>query len=85
MGDFNARIGQEQDFILAESDDKHILTLYDYLADNCISPRHSKDKKHNGFGKKLLRLCRTHNLRTSNGRCSGDQFGRYTCFLTQWD
>ena len=38
------------------------------------------DDKINSYGRILLKLCNSHNLKIANGPTHGDRVGNYTCF-----
>ena len=76
MGDFNARLGNLQDYILGDSD-KYLNLPSDYQSDTQIA-RHNVDTKINAHGKNLSSLCITTQLRILNGRAVGDTLGNYT-------
>ena len=78
-GDFNARIGTRQDFILHDS------TYCTHLPPNYISDypltRISEDNTVNEYGRELLQLCKGSQLRIVNGRVGNDKGkGKYMCF-----
>ncbi len=78
MGDFNARTGQDADYIVSDSPD--FLDLGDYTSDIPI-PRYSLDTHCiDSYGKNLLDLCKSSGLRILNGRKLGDLQGNFTCF-----
>lgn len=77
-GDFNARCGNENDFVSDDLDD-FVPTDTCYVADYSKS-RHSKDSKVDSRGKDLLDFCIGNNLRILNGRLLGDSLGSFTCF-----
>ena len=77
MGDLNARIGNEQDFIL--DDDVAFVKCMDwYVVDHFKEKRRSKDLTVNTFGKSLLDMCCELNVHVLNGRCNGDKQGEMT-------
>ena len=77
-GDFNARTGQLQDFIINDSDD-HLPLPPDYVTDYC-DLRTSKDKTCNPYGQELLHICKNAQLRILNGRIGNDRDkGDFTC------
>lgn len=76
-GDFNARVGIENDFILGD-ENHHNPASSSYEIDNCSS-RENFDRHVDSRGKNLLELCVSHNLRILNGRLNGDTFGKFTC------
>ena len=79
MGDFNARTGTEDDFIM--NDDDNYLPLHeDYIIDSNIVHRNSKDTKVCSRGRELLEICISSRLRILNGRTFGDLHGKYTSY-----
>ena len=64
MGDWNSRVGLNLDFI--ENDDinnevRNILNgIFDYDNDSIMHARNSEDTCTNSFGRKLIRLCKSH-------------------------
>jgi exonuclease III len=74
-GDFNSRIGTEQDFI--KDDDTNYLDV-DYVSDGFSVTRNSKDQVVNKFGKSLLSLCRSLGVHVLNGRAGDDKEGNFT-------
>ena len=81
MGDLNARTGTELDYI-EHDNDKNIPIPEDiYETDSLLNiPRGSMDKSTNGYGQRLLELCKTIPLRILNGRKLGDILGSFTCY-----
>ena len=83
-GDFNARTGRLPDFTLFIDPDNHnILTsfqqynIYNFSQHN----RHSDDIKFNRYGKDLLELCKSSNMRIMNGYYNNDATtGTFTCY-----
>ena len=76
MGDFNARTGTENDFIVEEHNNF-------VLDDNFPLPRQVPNRKSfdshiNEHGKYLIELCKSLDLRILNGRCKGDSLGKIT-------
>lgn len=78
-GDFNARVGKLQDYIVDDSFDGGIDTSV-YIPDHEIIDRMTYDSTVNNFGRKLINLCRETQLRLVNGRALGDLSGKYTCY-----
>lgn len=76
MGDFNARLGNMQDFIIDDSN-KYIDLPVDYQTDH-QNIRNNLDTKKNTHGKCLIDMCIATQLRIINGRTVGDTFGNYT-------
>ena len=48
-----------------------------------IDSRLSCDSIINNYGKKLVTICREHNLVIANGRIPGDRIGNYTCYANR--
>ena len=79
MGDLNARIGCNQDFVNILND----LSGFplDSTDNNPFGTRTSQDTaKANKRGKELLSLCKDLDMSILNGRTVGDIFGNFTCF-----
>ena len=74
-GDFNARIGSDK------SNDP-IPCLNNLMPDqpSSNSQRSSCDHTVNNYGKKIIRVCNSFNLKVVNGQAAGDLLGNYTCF-----
>lgn len=77
MGDLNARTGRLDDYILDDSVD-HIPHPDYYEVDN-FRKRLNKDENINSYGKKLIDLCLSTDLKIANGRTIGDLYGNFTC------
>ena len=71
----------KKDFI---SDDGtgHLPLYQNYNADHPPLPRQNNDATTDSMGRSLIELCIGNQLRILNGRCFGDSFGRYTCYIT---
>ena len=81
-GDFNARTGRLPDFTLFIDPDNHnILTSFQHNMYNFSQHnRHSDDIKFNRYGKELLELCKSSNMRIMNGYYNNDATtGTFTC------
>ena len=82
IGDTNSRIGTFNDFILND-DDKHSPVPDAYVSDeneNLLN-RHNEDiSSVNTYGRRLLDLCKDHEMRILNGRTIGDLSGKLTCY-----
>lgn len=77
-GDFNARVGDNNDF-LAKEDEPHLPMPHDGLYE-FILPRVSHDRKNvNQYGKWLVDLCIDNQMYILNGRTLGDLSGKFTC------
>ena len=74
-GDFNARIGSQNDTI---SPNKFDIELGIEIDGNGPK-RNSQDKITNKRGEELLDMCKSLDLFIVNGRKTGDPFGNYTC------
>jgi hypothetical protein len=76
-GDYNARVGNKQDFIVDDSN--MFLPIADiYECDSFSIPRQSKDGTENAFGFTLRDLCCKYSMHMLNGRCGHDTSGEYT-------
>ena len=82
MGDLNARMGSEQEYINNENNSNIPIPDSDIYQSDTIAtfPRQNTDTVSNDYGKKLLDLCRSVPLRICNGRKLGDLMGNPTCF-----
>ena len=79
--DFDSRIGNFPDFIPPDQFNSHSNEFFVCNADRLVPPvRNTKDKIVNSYGRKLIDTCISHNLKTVNGRASGDLLGKYTCY-----
>ena len=78
-GDFNARLGQINDFILND-DDQHVDLPHTYLPDYEVMCRKSQDDTINQYSRHLISLCTSNQLRILNGRLPGDEEGACTYF-----
>lgn len=76
MGDFNARLGTLQDYVIDDSD-KHLALPPDYCPDS-QKHRRNVDTKVNSHGKNLISMCMATQLRILNGRTPGDTLGNFT-------
>ena len=81
IGDFNARPGAHKQDIINDGNDG-IQVPDTYIPDNTLN-RTSCDDKVNKYGRKLLNICSSNQMRFLNGRCLGDFTGNYTCW--QWN
>lgn len=80
LGDFNARTGQEPDYIVNDADGiEHIPLPSDYIPDRPLCNRLNQDKTANNYGKSLLNVCQSSGMRILNGRYIGDSLGQLTC------
>jgi len=77
-GDFNARVGNNNDFI--SNDDNQFNPSYLNYTGDSANTRTTQDKVIDHRGTELLDLCIGHSLRILNGQLAGDSMGRYTCF-----
>ena len=79
LGDFNSRTGVLDDHIAYDdfcNTSSNMQSKYTKLYTN----RSNCDLKANKFGKNLLNLCETPQLRKLNGRTHGDSLGNLTSF-----
>ncbi|VDI70471.1 Hypothetical predicted protein [Mytilus galloprovincialis] len=80
LGDFNGRTADDDDFVIIHND-KHIDNLTDFIENkvymleelNIPKKRKSLDRVKNGYGKRLLDLCKGNNLFIVNGRIGDDR------------
>ena len=77
VGDLNSRTSESPDY---EEGDKIDETYIIPSRGTIPIKRKNCDRKENKMGKKLLHLCKSHNLQLLNGRASGDQHGAFTFF-----
>ena len=89
VGDFNSRIGKENDFYEFSEFDEHVfddfvdvnefndLKVLDNL--NIPRKRNSQDLIVNSYGRKLLDFCKNNNMYVLNGRVDKDRIGKVTC------
>ena len=84
MGDTNARIAEENDFL--ENNDENVVDDFlpipdDLELDNNITKRKTLDDREvSGHGKELINSCRMTGLRIINGRLFDDgKIGNFTC------
>ena len=79
-GDFNARISNEPDYIVNDSDDTDTFIPLpdDYIPDNLLK-RNSQDLKTNCYKRLFLDLLINNKIHILNGRTLGDFKGEYTC------
>ena len=76
MGDFNARTGTENDFIVEEHN--NFVPDDNFPLPRQVSNRKSFDSHINEHGKYLIEMCKSLDLRILNGRCKGDSLGKLT-------
>lgn len=77
-GDFNSRIGNENDYVIFDNDANIDILPIDYVPDD-ITPRFSQDNITNANGRKLLDFCKLNGLRVGNGRLGSDKgVGKHT-------
>ena len=76
-GDFNSRVGTQNDFIVENEKDFNYLPQ-DYELDIVTSVRNNQDVSINDYGLQLLDLCIAAKLRILNGRTRGDLQGHVT-------
>ena len=76
-GDFNSRIGTQNDLILESEKDISYLTP-DYEIDTTLPIRNNQDISVNEYGLQLIDLCISSKMRILNGRTRGDLQGHVT-------
>ena len=79
MGDLNSRIGELQDF--EDTVEKHMT----YTTGRKTFPklRKNQDKTLNNMGRKLVDLCKAHDLQILNGRSIRDSSGSFSFYDTK--
>ncbi|KAG1932341.1 kinesin-like protein KIF13A [Pimephales promelas] len=77
MGDLNARMGKEADYITSDGD-KYINNSHIYQRKHFTKARQNYDNTINRHGKQVLQLCKSLGLYIVNGRTKGDSLGRFT-------
>ena len=78
-GDFNASVGNMQDFIEENDDDVELLNLpQNYQIDRYKKLRSNQDEHKNTYGDKLIELAVTSKMKILNGRILGNLLGKYT-------
>jgi exonuclease III len=84
-GDFNARVSNKADYILAETGIERVVRQAENLVTNTNLPvRVSCDVHSNAFGSKLLDLCKSTGLCIVNGRTGKDgSKGEFTCYASR--
>lgn len=75
LGDFNARTGTKDDFIIHDTN-KYIQS--DFNSFSNVTKRNNMDIEINTNGNRLIDLCKQMNLLILNGRVFGDSLGRPT-------
>jgi hypothetical protein len=78
-GDFNARTGNELDYINGDGTSHIPLNKDLYSIDANVGKRYSRDNVIDSRGKDLLEICIANKLRIVNGRVFGDSHGKFTC------
>ena len=76
-GDFNSRIGQKSDLVENINLDRYIDMPINDLPLDKIPKRLSMDSQSNGFGNKLLNICKENSIFIANGRLES---GKFTCY-----
>ena len=83
-GDFNARTGTLTDFVTTCGSDEHgVFVPHSNKVEYTFSvgSRHSDDKKSNQYGKELIELCKSSDMRIMNGYFNNDHStGSFTCY-----
>ena len=78
-GDFNARVGNMQDYIDENDEDVELLNLpQNYQIDRYKRPRSNQYQHKNTYGEKLIELAISSGMKILNGRTLGDFMGKYT-------
>ena len=80
QGDLNARTSTDPDFVqVGKHPDSYEEEMDEHEIDDDPNLRNSEDRILNVRGKELLDLCKLNKLIITNGRKSGDPFGKFTC------
>ena len=84
MGDTNARIGEENDFVennYLNAPDDYLPTPYNFEVDINVKKRKTLDNKElSGHHKQLLDFCKATGFKILNGRIGDDgKIGNFTC------
>ena len=82
-GDYNARTGELDDFIMTDSTEfvPELCKLCDnpsYHTDDFNMPRENVDKEINNYGRDLISFCQYYDMHIVNGRVTGDERGNST-------
>ena len=80
-GDFNARTGELDDFIMTDSTE-FVPELCDnpsYDTNDFNMPRENVDKEINNYGRDLISFGQSYDIHIVNGRVTGDERGNITC------
>ncbi|CAG2248789.1 unnamed protein product [Mytilus edulis] len=80
LGDFNARTGNDCDFIEGDNTNHIPLNNSNYNIDILNERRASCDNTVDSRGKDLLDFCICNQIRILNGRILGNSTGKHTCF-----
>ena len=79
-GDFNARTGKLKDYAYIPGNDVDSSVILCHHADFPSGNRYSEDTKTNAYGKELIALCKSSNIRIMNGFFNNDKStGKFTC------
>ena len=76
MGDLNSRTRKYSDSVCKEGN--NLITNDQSEFSLCPTQRNSFANEFNSHGKRLLKICKSADLRILNGRVSGDSLGRVT-------
>lgn len=83
-GDFNARTGSLSDFLFSPGKDSPCIINRETPPSQVSFPnkiRYSEDSKTNRYGKDLIDMCRSSNMRIMNGYYRNDKnTGQFTCY-----
>ena len=80
-GDFNARTGQLIDYTTTDGNDAIDIISFDTEDSLPKYDRYSDDLKSNRYGKELIELCKSCNMRIMNGFYQNDRnTGAFTCY-----
>ena len=82
-GDFNARTGYMNDYIISDNLNFIYQTEVDYDDNEFYLKRENKGTVINSFGRALINLCCSNNVHIVNGRLSYDSAVNYTCIANE--
>ena len=78
-GDFNAKTGTGNDFVLDHTDEHSpIMDIDTYIMDEPQTRENRDTHSIDAQGETLLSLCKNSRMRILNGRTKGDRYGRFT-------
>ena len=82
-GDLNSRVGSFQEEIFHKINQVDELCPNEVEYSESMTQRLSCDNVINAYGKKLLKICKSFDLKIVNGNVPGDRLGSFTCYNTR--